>query len=41
MNVISAAIATRLGLYFYNLAAVGFRGLSMETADHNNTMLHH
>ena len=41
MNVISSAMATKLGLQFYDLASVGFQGLSMETADHNDTMLHY
>lgn len=41
MNVISSAMAVKLGLQFQDLASVGFRGLSMQTADHNDAMLHH
>ena len=41
IDVISAAIATKLDLQFHDLASIGFQGLSMETADHKDTMLHH
>ena len=41
MNVISTAMAKRLGLPFHSLSDVGFAGLAMKTADHRETLLHH
>ena len=41
MNVISSGLAKRLSLTLRPLAEVGFEGLSMRTADHRETLLHH
>ena len=41
MNVISTAMAKQLGLPFHSLSDVGFAGLTMKTADHRETLLHH
>ena len=41
MNVISAGLARFLGLVLHSLEEVGFKGLSMRTADHRETILHH
>lgn len=41
MNVISTAMAKQLGLPFQSLSDVGFAGLTMKTADHRETLLHH
>ncbi|SLM36249.1 hypothetical protein LPUS_05745 [Lasallia pustulata] len=41
MNVISTAMAKQLGLHLYPLSDVGFAGLTMKTADHRETLLHH
>ncbi|SLM37975.1 Ribonuclease H-like domain [Lasallia pustulata] len=41
MNVISTAMARQLGLTFHSLSDVGFAGLTMKTADHRETQLHH
>lgn len=39
MNVISAGLARRLSLQLNPLDEVGFKGLSMRTADHRETVL--
>lgn len=41
LNVISTGLATKLGLQLQSLDLVGFRGLTMRTADHKYTQLHH
>lgn len=41
MNVISIAMVRRLGLQMHDLSAIGFYGLTMQTADHNETVLQH
>lgn len=41
LNVISTGLATKLGLQLQSLDLVGFRGLTMRTADHKDTQLHH
>ena len=41
MNVISAGLVRHLHLDLHSLAEVGFKGLSMRTADHRDTVLHH
>jgi hypothetical protein len=41
MNVISMDLARRLNLQLRDLAEVGFRGLSMRTADNHDTILYH
>ena len=41
MNIISKALAQKLGLGFHPLAEIGFHGLAMRTADNRNTQLHH
>ena len=41
MNVISTGMIKQLGLQAHSLAEIGFAGLSMRTADHRETILHH
>lgn len=41
LNVISTGLATKLGLQLQSLDLVGFRELTMRTADHKDTQLHH
>lgn len=41
MNAISTAMARQLGLLFQSLSDVGFAGLTIKTADHRETLLHH
>lgn len=41
MNVISAGLVRFLALQLHSLEEVGFRGLSMRTADHRETILNH
>ncbi len=41
MNVISIGMVSMLGLTKYLLADIGFKGLSMRTADHRDTVLQH
>ena len=41
MNVISAGLVRFLGLHLHSLEEVGFKGLSMRTADHRETVLQH
>lgn len=41
MNVISEGLVNQVGLARQPLAEVGFAGLSMRTADHRDTLLHH
>ena len=41
MNVISSGLAKKLNLTLRPLSEVGFQGLSMRTADHRETLLHH
>ena len=40
MNVISTGLAQHLGLDLHDLSEVGFKGLSMRTADSQETVLH-
>lgn len=40
MNVVSTALACHLGLDFHALSEVGFKRLSMRTADNQKTVLH-
>lgn len=41
MNVISADLVQRLRLTLHRVEEVGFKGLSMRTADQKDTLLHH
>lgn len=41
MNVMSAGLVRHLSLELHSLSEVGFKGLSMRTADHRETILHH
>lgn len=41
MNVISTGLVRHLSLELHSLSEVGFKGLSMRTADHRETILHH
>ncbi len=41
INVLSARLVRHLVLDLYPLSEVGFKGLSIRTADHRETILHH
>jgi len=41
MNVMSSGLVRLLGLTLHSLDEVGFKGLSMRTADHRETILYH
>jgi len=41
MNVLSAGLVRHLALDLHPLSEVGFKGLSMRTADHRETILHY
>jgi hypothetical protein len=41
MNVISTGLVHQIGLDMYSLSKIGFRGLTMRTADHRETLLEH
>ncbi len=41
MNVMSAGLVRHLSLQLHPLSEIGFKGLSMRTADHRETVLHY
>lgn len=41
MNIVSTGLVKQLGLELHPLSDVGFYGLTMQTADNNETLLHH
>ncbi len=41
MNVISTGLVRQIGLDMHSLSEIGFRGLTMRTADHRETLLEH
>ncbi len=41
MNVISTGLVHQIGLDMHSLSEIGFRGLTMRTADHRETLLEH